>query len=50
MPGPMVELRVQPLMYLPFATEGFALITLVMTVVALSMSLSADTEISPTGT
>src|SRR6202161_2139651 len=49
-PGPMVELRVQPLMYLPLATEGLALITLVITTVALSMSLSGVNEIFPTGT
>src|SRR3974377_530268 len=37
-------------MYLPLATEGFALITLVMTVAALSTSLSGENEILPTGT
>src|SRR5438270_9728762 len=49
-PGPIDELRVQPLMYLPLATDGLALITLVMTVVALSISLSGVNEILPTGT
>ncbi len=37
-------------MYLPFATEGFALITLEIKVVALSISLSGVNEILPTGT
>src|SRR5207245_6366272 len=46
----MLELRKQALMYLPLATEGFALITLEMTVVALSISLSGVNEILPTGT
>src|SRR6202142_4418665 len=46
----MVELKVQPLMYLPFATDGLALITLVISTVALSISLSGENEILPTGT
>src|SRR5438552_480760 len=37
-------------MYFPFATEGFAFITLVINVVAFSMSLSGVNEIFPTGT
>src|ERR1700688_2552051 len=49
-PGPMVELRVQPLMYFPLATEGLALITLVIQTVALSINLSGVNEIFPTGT
>src|ERR1700684_3868218 len=36
-------------MYLPFATDGLALITLVISTVALSISLSAENEIFPTG-
>src|SRR5258705_129714 len=36
MPGPIVELSVTPLMYLPLAAEGFALTTLEMTVIARS--------------
>src|SRR5579864_3184758 len=49
-PGPMVELRVQPLMYLPLATDGLALITLVISTVAFSINLSGENEIFPTGT
>src|SRR6267142_4330016 len=45
----MVELSVQPLMYLPFATDGLALITLVIRTVALSISLAGVNEIFPTG-
>src|ERR1017187_5754517 len=37
-------------MYLPFATEGLALITLVITVAAFSTSFCASNEILPTGT
>src|ERR1035438_2808074 len=37
-------------MYLPFATVGFALITLVITVAAFSTSFSGGNEILPTGT
>ena len=37
-------------MYLPLATDGLALITLVMSTVALSISLSGVNEIFPTGT
>src|ERR1700685_1987900 len=48
-PGPMVELNVQPLMYFPLATDGLALITLVISTVALSISLSGENEIFPTG-
>jgi hypothetical protein len=40
-PRPHARTQVAPLMYLPLATAGFALITLVITVVALSISLSA---------
>src|SRR5579864_5415421 len=50
MPGPIVELSVHPLMYLPLATEGFALMTLVITTVAFSTNLSGVNEILPTGT
>src|SRR6266404_5977482 len=46
----MLEERYAPLMYLPFATAGFARITLEITAVALSTSLSAVNEILPTGT
>src|SRR5271166_2929237 len=49
-PGPMVELNVQPLMYLPLATDGLALITLVISTVALSINLSGENDIFPTGT
>src|SRR5580700_7701932 len=49
-PGPMVELSVQPLMYLPFATDGLALITLVISTVAFSTNLFGGNEILPTGT
>src|SRR5258708_26539417 len=49
-PGPMVELKVQPLMYFPFATEGFALITLVISTGAFSINLSGENEIFPTAT
>src|SRR2546426_6767333 len=49
-PGPMVELSVHPLMYLPLATAGLALITLVITTVAFSISFSGGNEILPTGT
>ena len=45
----MVELSVAPLMYLPFAAAGFALITLEISVVALSTSFSGVNEIFPTG-
>src|SRR5258708_10887978 len=38
------------LMYLPLAAAGLALITLAITVVALSTSLSGVNEILPTGT
>src|SRR5260370_41648019 len=48
-PGPIVELSVQPLMYLPFATDGLALITLVISTVAFSINLSGENEILPTG-
>src|ERR1039458_1306481 len=48
-PGPIVELNVQPLMYFPLATDGLALITLVISTVAFSMSLSGENEIFPTG-
>src|SRR3984885_15407302 len=48
-PGPMVELSAQPLMYLPLATDGLALITLVISTVALSISLAGVNEILPTG-
>ena len=37
-------------MYFPFATEGFALITLVMTVAAFSTNFCGSNEILPTGT
>ena len=37
-------------MYLPFATDGLALITLVITIVAFSTSFSGVNEILPTGT
>ena len=37
-------------MYLPFATDGFAFTTLVITTVAFSTSLSGENEILPTGT
>src|SRR5260370_3722408 len=50
MPGPIVELSVTPLMYLPLAAEGFALTTLVMTVIALSTSFCGSNESLPTGT
>src|SRR6267154_5312121 len=50
MPGPIVELRVQPLMYLPLATDGLALITLVITTLAFSISFAGVNEILPTGT
>src|SRR4029077_8391367 len=49
-PGPIEELSVHPLMYFPLATDGFALITLVITTVAFSTSLSGEKEILPTGT
>src|ERR1039458_10238182 len=48
-PGPIVELKVQPLMYFPFATDGLALITLVISTVAFSINLSGENEILPTG-
>ncbi len=48
-PGPMVELSVQPLMYLPLATDGLALITLVISTVAFSINLSGVNEILPMG-
>src|SRR6202047_5670928 len=48
-PGPIVELRGQPLMYLPLATDGLALITLVINTVAFSINLSGVNEILPTG-
>src|SRR5208282_4477371 len=48
-PGPIVELRKQPLMYLPFATDGLALMTLVISTVAFSINLSGENEILPTG-
>ena len=50
MPGPIVELRYTPFMYLPLAAEGFALITLVITVEAFSISLSGVNDSLPTGT
>src|SRR5438067_1939967 len=46
----MVEDIYEALMYLPLAATGLALITLVITVVALSTSFSAENEIFPTGT
>src|SRR5664279_3772441 len=48
-PGPIVELRKHPLMYLPLATDGLALITLVIRTVAFSINLSGEHEILPTG-
>src|SRR6266567_1585154 len=48
-PGPIVELSVHPLMYFPLATDGLALITLVMSTVAFSINLSGENEILPTG-
>ena len=50
MPGPMVELKVMPRMYLPLAADGFARTTLLMTVVALSISFWGANESLPTGT
>src|SRR5512146_1661784 len=50
MPGPIVELRYTPFRYLPLAAAGLALITLLITVAALSTSLLASNEILPTGT
>ena len=50
MPGPMVELMVMPLMYLPLAADGLAFTTLVMTVMAFSTSFCGGKEILPTGT
>src|SRR5579864_2280989 len=49
-PGPMLEERYAPLMYLPFAADGLAFTTLEMIVVAFSTSLLAGNEILPTGT
>ena len=49
-PGPILELSVHPLMYLPLATDGFALTTLVISVLAFSTSFSGGNEIFPTGT
>src|SRR5258708_12168730 len=49
-PGPMDEEMYEPLMYLPLAAAGLALITLAITVVALSTSFSGVKEILPTGT
>src|SRR6266581_524277 len=37
-------------MYFPFATDGFALMTLVISVVAFSINFSGENEILPTGT
>src|SRR5712672_2981114 len=50
MPGPIVERIVTPLMYLPLAADGFAVTTLVMTVIALSTSFCGSNESLPTGT
>src|SRR5207237_1971195 len=50
MPGPMLELKEQPFTYLPLATDGLALITLVIRVLAFSTSFSGGNEIFPTGT
>src|SRR5215470_14354536 len=50
MPGPMVDERYAPLMYLPLAAEGLARTTLEITAVAFSTSLSGVNEIFPTGT
>src|SRR5271156_2066496 len=46
----MVELSVMPRMYLPLAADGLARTTLLMTVVALSISFCGGKESLPTGT
>src|ERR1700679_1413775 len=50
MPGPIVELMVMPLTYLPLAADGLAFSTELMTVMALSTSFCGSNESLPTGT